>query len=32
MYKCNKCGIIFDEEHKEFECREELLYNITQII
>lgn len=32
MYKCNKCGIIFDQEHKDNECREEIIYNITCLI
>ena len=32
MYKCSKCNIIFDEVHTENECRENLLYNITDLI
>jgi len=32
MYKCSKCGIIFNDIHKDFDCREELISNITAFI
>lgn len=32
MYRCSKCNIIFNDVHKDNECREELLYNITRLI
>ena len=32
MYKCSKCNVIFNDNHTDYDCREELLYNITSLI
>lgn len=32
MYQCSKCKCIYTGKHKDYECKEELLYKITELL